>query len=644
MPTPPKIGGFILAAGEGRRLRPATLLRPKALTPFGGLPLLELVASRLAPLAPDGLAANACHLADTVELFCRDLTARRGWPVALSRETRLLDTGGGLRQGAALLPHAEHLLVHNADIVADADLVGLLDIHLRTGAIATILLVPNQGPRTVELNADGTVTAFRQPRGQAPYTFCGIYVIRRDLLRFLPDAEACSIVDAFEAAGRAGHRVQGIPLAPNAFWSDLGTPADYITAHGAVTDAGIRHVPELREIQAEQARRRADLERTGVRVTGAAGLGAHIQVPPGTHLHNVVLWDDTRIAHPALYADTILTGNPVFPPPVDGRRRPDPRVFTSLDTTEAASTLVPLRKQGSGRLFSRLGANGQSWIWSAYSHTRRENAAAVAVSRFLDRLGVRTPAIVMHLGDVGEIVFRDLGGHDLQAVDEPAVLEPLLADVLRQAARLHVLGTRAVRFEELPLQPGFTKGLYDWERDYFREHILGRLLAAPELWTPAAAAYCELRNRLLAEPDVPIHRDLQSANVMVLDGQAFLIDFQGMRPGCAAYDVASLLYDPYKQHPAERRERLWRHYQNQVRSLGGIPPTDIVFHTAASQRLLQALGAYGKLWLGDGLDWYRPFIRPALGLLAEAATAANAPALRDLAKAILARPQLGTPF
>ena len=644
MPTLPPIGGFILAAGEGRRLRPATLLRPKALAPFGGIPLLELAAGRLAGLATAGLAANACHLADTVETFCRELQARRNWPVALSRESRLLDTGGGLRQGAALLPDAAHLLVHNADIIADADLAGLLDAHLRSGAIATVLLVPDQGPRTVTLNADGTVGAFRRPRGQAPYTFAGIYLFRRDLLGFLPDTGVCSIVDAFEAAGRAGHPVRGIPLAPGAFWSDLGTPADYIAAHGAVADAGIRHVPELREIQAEQARRRADLERAGVRITGAVGLGAHLQIPFGTHLHNAVLWDDTRIAHPALYADTILTGGPVFPPPVDARRRPDPRVLASLDTTEAACAQAPLRKQGSGRLFSRLTANGRTWIWSAYSHTRRENAAFAAVSQFLERLGVRVPAIVMHLGDVGEIVFRDLGPQDLQGITDPAVQEPLLADVLRQAARLHVLGARAVRFEELPLQPGFTKGLYDWERDYFREHILGRLLAAPELWTPAAAAYCELRDRLLAEPDVPIHRDLQSANVMVLDGQAYLIDFQGMRPGSAAYDVASLLYDPYLRHPAERRNRLWRHYQEQVRALGGTPPEDAVFHAAAIQRLLQALGAYGKLWLGDGLDWYRPFIRPALSLLAEAATAANAPALHNLAEATLARPQLGTPF
>ena len=47
---------------------------------------------------------------------------------------------------------------------------------------------------------------------------------------------------------------------------------------------------------------------------------------------------------------------------------------------------------------------------------------------------------------------------------------------------------------------------------------------------------------------------------------------------------------------------------------------------------MQALGAYGKLWLTDGLDWYRQFILPALGLLEEAADAAEAPEVGTMAR------------
>jgi len=219
-------------------------------------------------------------------------------------------------------------------------------------------------------------------------------------------------------------------------------------------------------------------------------------------------------------------------------------------------------------------------------------------------------------------------------VTDPEAIERGLLDVAGQAARLHVVGDRAARLEELPLQPGFTKGLYDWERDYFREHILGNLLHAGDLWSPAAEEYRELRTRLLSEPTVPIHRDLQAANVMLVDGRAYLIDFQGMRLGCGSYDLGSLLFDPYMSHPADRRQRVWEHYRREVGRLGGAPPDDALLGSAASQRLLQALGAYGKLWLTDRLEWYKQFILPALALLAEAASSAGLPQLAAVAREV----------
>ncbi len=146
-----------------------------------------------------------------------------------------------------------------------------------------------------------------------------------------------------------------------------------------------------------------------------------------------------------------------------------------------------------------------------------------------------------------------------------------------------------------------------------------------------AQEYRGLRTRLLAEPPVPIHRDLQAANVMLLNGWAYLIDFQGLRLGCAAYDLGSLLFDPYMSHPASRRVRVWNRYREEVEALGGSVPAEDLLGVAAAQRLLQALGAYGKLWLTDGLPWYRQFIVPALALLAEAAVSAGLSNLEALA-------------
>jgi len=172
--------GFILAAGESRRLRPASLVRPKALMPFCGVPMIELAAAQLIDAGAGTVVVNAWHLADQVSDAASELRESRGWNVLVSQEAELLGTGGGLREGAKLVPEARRLLVHNADVVLDFSLRELLDEHEKAGAAATILLVPGRGPCTIVADApatgdtgylyvlvlDGTFTAVGQAEGR----------------------------------------------------------------------------------------------------------------------------------------------------------------------------------------------------------------------------------------------------------------------------------------------------------------------------------------------------------------------------------------------------------------------------------------------------------------------------------------------
>ncbi len=632
----PNLSAFILAAGEGRRLRPATLTRPKALLPFCGVPLLELTAAKLSALPIRNFVVNASYQGDRVTEFCDRLAQKYRWDIRVSQESHLLNHGGGLRQGLKRIPDAEQILVHNVDIILDFDLQKLLDVHLKNQAAVTVLLVPERGPRSVSLTPENRILSFRDAK-LGTHTFSGIHIFRRDVLDLLPqDQDAPDIIAAYQKAVELGWLVQPFCVEPEVFWSDIGTPSDYIRAHGEIADCALTSHPLLREAQAEQARRRFELELKGIQCTGALGLGIELGVPTGSHLHNAVLWDYSRLPRPLLYADGIFTGEDVLPPKaVLPERKPDPRILKSLDLKPEEYQLEPLPKQGSGRLFCRLKKAEQSWVWCAYNPERRENAGYAAISDFLCRLGIRVPKILHHQPDCFEIIIEDLGQSDMQLASG-RLMKDYLYQVVEQIARLHVLGDQAVRLEELPLQKGFTKGLYDWERDYFRTHILDAFLKAPELWTDAAAEYRILRDMLLRQPLVPIHRDLQSANVKVRNGQAWLIDFQGMRLGCAAYDLGSLLYDPYQCHPSELRQEVWQEYKRQVRLLGGTPPPDKILCAAACQRLLQALGAYGKLWLTDHLDWYAQFIIPGLEMLRQAAGESKTfPALRQLAQEAL---------
>ncbi|MBR0459957.1 MAG: NTP transferase domain-containing protein [Victivallales bacterium] len=615
-----KISGFILAAGEGRRLRPATLVRPKALVPFCGVPLLKLTASYLHELGLEKIIVNAHYQGERVVENCQRLQDEFGWNLVVSSEPRLLNQGGGLRQGTTLLPETENFLVHNVDILLDYDLRPLIRQHLDTNAAATVLLIPNKGPASVSIDCMGNIVKFRD-REHGSYTFSGIHIFRRDILQFLDqNQEAPDIIDCYQAALEHGLPINAVIADRNVYWSDIGTPRDYIRAHGEIADCALRHHTLLRQAQTEQAARRFALEQRGIECTGALGLGMCLDVPAGSHLHNAVLWDYTRLPRPLLYADGIFVGNDVLPArKVDDSRLPDPRVYITLGIDPAKSSLEELHKQGSGRKYSRIKCEGRSWVWCAYNPERRENASYAAIADFLDRLGIHVPKVNLHLADTFELISQDLGQSDLHLMPQQ-LQEDLLLQAVQQIAILHVTGDRMAKLEELPLQRGFTKGLYDWERDYFRTHIIENLLHTPELWGDAAREYTDVRSILLSQPLVPIHRDFQSANIKVMNGTVYLIDFQGMRLGAAAYDLGSLLFDPYQCLAADVRQRVWQEYCRQVRALGGTPPTGEVLRAAAIQRLLQALGAYGKLWKRDGLEWYRQFIVPGFQMLVQAAT------------------------
>jgi len=94
-----------------------------------------------------------------------------------------------------------------------------------------------------------------------------------------------------------------------------------------------------------------------------------------------------------------------------------------------------------------------------------------------------------------------------------------------------------------------------------------------------------------------VHRDFQSQNIVIKDGTACFIDFQGMRPGLPQYDLASLFYDPYVHLPESERAELLHYYFEALADLGEPVCTDFtaVYDLCAMQRLMQALGAYGFL-------------------------------------------------
>ena len=286
-----------------------------------------------------------------------------------------------------------------------------------------------------------------------------------------------------------------------------------------------------------------------------------------------------------------------------------------------------LGARGSDRVFFRSGAR----VIVVYDDAKRgENARYAGHARWLKAHGVSVPEILADLPEMKVTVMEYAGSTDLQhRLAEPGVTAlTAYAPVVEELARFNALLPEAER--ELALEPAFGPDLWKWERGLFGEHCLGARFRR-ELPAAAARELEAVAERLEREPRALVHRDFQSTNVLFRTGRMSIIDFQGMRGGPAAYDLASLLYDPYVKLSARDRTALATLYGQKA----GRPGVVEVLPFAAVQRLVQALGAYGRL-ASVGQPQFGRYVMPALENLLAAADEAGLDAVGALAEELIA--------
>ena len=112
---------MIFAAGLGTRLKPLTDRMPKALVPVAGEPLLAHVIRKLNAEGFTRIVVNVHHFADQIIDYLH--THDFGVEIHISDETsKLLDTGGGIRHAAHWFETNSPVLIHNVDILSNANL------------------------------------------------------------------------------------------------------------------------------------------------------------------------------------------------------------------------------------------------------------------------------------------------------------------------------------------------------------------------------------------------------------------------------------------------------------------------------------------------------------------------------------------
>ena len=251
---------------------------------------------------------------------------------------------------------------------------------------------------------------------------------------------------------------------------------------------------------------------------------------------------------------------------------------------------------------------------------RSENSAYLMIGRHLREKGLPLPQIhACHL-EKGWFIMEDLGDISLQQVasrDKDRV--SLYKRVVEILISLQIRGSR-----------GFNSAwtcqteTYDvlvmrrYEADYFRDAFLCNYLGMKKEWPELENPFNYLAEKAsVAEKEFFLHRDFQSRNIMVSQGRMSVLDWQGGRLGPLAYDLSSLLIDPYTSLSEEERTNIYQYY---IELLKDEMPEEIdsvtrSFPYLALQRNLQILGAFSFLTQVRKKTHFKAYIGPALSTL-----------------------------
>ena len=310
----------------------------------------------------------------------------------------------------------------------------------------------------------------------------------------------------------------------------------------------------------------------------------------------------------------------------------------------------PLAADGSNRVFWRLGfAAGPGCVVVFPPSTDRadlaEAAAGAHIGRHLAACGVSVPRVLHHDPASGGLVMEDGGDlllHDIVRRHSPNVLTHYYRLAIEELARFQAVGAKGFDPAWCHDTPRYDTGvMIEREALYFYRQLCEGILKMEGPDPAVTADFQKLAARVAGEPAVTlIHRDFQCRNLMIRGNDLIMIDFQGARFGPPAYDLASLLRDPYAALPASMQEMLLDHY---LMMLAGLMEIDAAafrkgYPHVALQRNLQIIGAFCYLGLSCGKTFFIPYIVPALeslGALLRHQLSGRYPALEDLWQRIM---------
>ena len=219
---------MILAAGLGTRLRPLSLVRPKALVPVGNMPVIDRAIGYLRRHNISEIVVNAHHHHWQI---VKHLNSGRpfGLDIQVRVEPEILGTGGGIKNTADFWD-TDAFIVINSDILTNINIVEAYEVHRRSGCLVTLILHDQPPFNQVQIDSRMNILNFSEDNHPGRLAFTGIHIINPEILNYIPEGVFSNIIDCYRTLIQKDKPIKA-HVSEGHKWRDIGTVESYVLAN-----------------------------------------------------------------------------------------------------------------------------------------------------------------------------------------------------------------------------------------------------------------------------------------------------------------------------------------------------------------------------------------------------------------------------
>ncbi|MHB1215405.1 MAG: aminoglycoside phosphotransferase family protein [Thiobacillus sp.] len=283
--------------------------------------------------------------------------------------------------------------------------------------------------------------------------------------------------------------------------------------------------------------------------------------------------------------------------------------------------IAPASADASFRRYFRVTAKGRDYIVMDAPPAHEDCRPFIAIARLFADAGVHVPQVLAHDLEQGFLLLTDLGNTTYLAALNEAASDQSVARALYLASNDALI--RIQQASRPGVLPAYDRGLLTRELMLFPEWYVAKHLGVT-LNADQQAVLDTVFERLLAnnlaQPQVFVHRDWHSRNLMVSDPNPGILDFQDAVFGPITYDLASIYRDAYIEWDEEQQLDWVIRYWEKARA-ARLPVNEDFgtfwrdFEWMGAQRHIKVLGIFARLCHRDGKDGYLKDMPRVMGYL-----------------------------